>query len=154
LLVSDKVVADCSQQSSSFPTRERPCRPSILDVADVAPSDPALTPYDEQHAITYMRLLDADAEGADWREVARIVLHVDPDSEPDRARLDFDSHLAPRQMDGKVWIQALASLRLASLNLSAAQIRQDGRVDSPNFEARRLLKASWPVRRVGAHFRV
>jgi hypothetical protein len=25
-----------------------------------------------------MRMLDADAEGADWREVARIVLHIDP----------------------------------------------------------------------------
>ena len=25
------------------------------DVADFAPSDPALTPYAEQHAITYMR---------------------------------------------------------------------------------------------------
>ena len=56
------------------------------DVADLAPSDPALTAYDEQHAVTYMRLLDANAEGADWREVARIVLHIDPDREPDRAR--------------------------------------------------------------------
>jgi hypothetical protein len=34
------------------------------------PCDPALTVYDEEHAITYMRMLDADAEGADWREVA------------------------------------------------------------------------------------
>jgi hypothetical protein len=64
------------------------------DVADLAPSDPALTHYDQQHAVTYMRLLDADAEGADWREVARIVLHIDPDREPDRARLAFESHLA------------------------------------------------------------
>jgi hypothetical protein len=24
-----------------------------------------------------MRMLDADAEGADWREVSRIVLHID-----------------------------------------------------------------------------
>ena len=32
------------------------------DVTDLAPSDPALTTYDEAHAITYMRLLDADAE--------------------------------------------------------------------------------------------
>jgi len=68
--------------------------PIDLDVADLAPSHPALTPYDEQHAITYMRLLDADAEGADWREVARIVLHIDPEREPDRARRAFDSHLA------------------------------------------------------------
>jgi hypothetical protein len=35
--------------------------PLDLDVADLVPSDPALTAYDERHAITYMRLLDADA---------------------------------------------------------------------------------------------
>jgi hypothetical protein len=66
------------------------------DVADVAPSAPALTGYDQEHLVTYLRLLDADAdaEGADWREVARIVLHIDPDREPDRARHAFDSHLA------------------------------------------------------------
>jgi hypothetical protein len=32
------------------------------DVADVAPFDAVLTAYDEQHIITYLRLLDADAE--------------------------------------------------------------------------------------------
>ena len=64
------------------------------DVADVAPTDPALTVYDEQHVVTYMRVLAAEAEGADWREVARIVLHLDADREPDRARNAFDSHLA------------------------------------------------------------
>ena len=26
--------------------------------------------YDQEHLVTYLRLLDADAEGADWREVA------------------------------------------------------------------------------------
>ena len=64
------------------------------DVANVAPTDPALTRYDQEHLVTYLRLLDADTEGADWREVARIVLHIDPDREPDRARYAFDSHLA------------------------------------------------------------
>jgi hypothetical protein len=38
-------------------------------------------------------LLDAEAEGADWRDVVRIVLHRDPQSEPDRARRAFESHL-------------------------------------------------------------
>jgi hypothetical protein len=38
-----------------------------LDVADAAPSGSALTPYDEEHLVTYLRLLDADAEGADCR---------------------------------------------------------------------------------------
>ena len=34
------------------------------DVADVAPSVPTLTDYDMEHLVTYLRLLDADAEGA------------------------------------------------------------------------------------------
>ncbi|MFG3598414.1 DNA -binding domain-containing protein [Bradyrhizobium sp. RDI18] len=64
------------------------------DVADVAPNESVLTTYDEQHLVTYWRLLDAEAAGADWKEVARIVLHIDPDREPVRARKAFDSHLA------------------------------------------------------------
>jgi len=54
--------------------------------ADTAPSNSVLTVYDEEHIITYLRLLDADAEGADWRDVARIVLHLDSEHEPDRYR--------------------------------------------------------------------
>jgi len=64
------------------------------DVADVAPTEPALTAYDEQHVVTYMRLLQAEGEGADWREVARMVLHMDPEREPDRALRVYQSHLA------------------------------------------------------------
>jgi hypothetical protein len=63
-------------------------------VADTAPSDSVLTVYDGEHLITYLRLLDAEAEGTDWREVARIVLRLDPEHEPDRARRAFDSHLS------------------------------------------------------------
>ena len=51
------------------------------DVADIAPSGPVLTGYDQEHLVTYLRMLDADAEGADWRGVARIVLHLNPDHE-------------------------------------------------------------------------
>jgi Uncharacterized conserved protein (DUF2285) len=68
--------------------------PNDPNVADTAPTDSTLTDYDRQHFVTYLRLLDADDEGADWREVARIVLHIDPDREPARARTAFDSHLA------------------------------------------------------------
>jgi hypothetical protein len=74
-----------------MPMQKPPLDP---DVADVAPSALTLTAYDQGHLVTYLRLLDADAEGADWREVARIVLHIDPDREPDRAKQAFDSHLA------------------------------------------------------------
>jgi hypothetical protein len=63
-------------------------------IADVAPTVPALTVYDEEHLITYMRVLDADQQGADWRDVSRIVLRIDPDIEADRARLAFESHLS------------------------------------------------------------
>ncbi|WP_271611719.1 DNA -binding domain-containing protein [Bradyrhizobium sp. CCBAU 21362] len=63
-------------------------------IADLAPTAPEVTPYDEQHAVTYMRLLDAEADNANWRKVARIVLGIDPGLEPDRARGAFESHLA------------------------------------------------------------
>lgn len=63
------------------------------DVADDVPWSDSITPYDEQHFVTYLRLLDADDEGADWREVARIVLHRDPAAEPDRTRRCLEAHL-------------------------------------------------------------
>ena len=68
--------------------------PPALSVADVAPDADVLTRYDEQHLITYLRLLDADAEGADWTEVASVVLHIDPSREPERARRAWETHLA------------------------------------------------------------
>ncbi|WP_338156375.1 DUF2285 domain-containing protein [Bradyrhizobium elkanii] len=64
------------------------------NVADLAPAGPVPTSYDEEHVVTYIRLLQAEGEGADWREVARIVLHIDPECEPDRARNAYQSHLA------------------------------------------------------------
>jgi hypothetical protein len=52
--------------------------PDAID--DVAPTASVLA-YDEQHAKTYLHLLDAEAESADWKEAARIVLHIDPEKE-------------------------------------------------------------------------
>jgi hypothetical protein len=63
-------------------------------ISDTAPSGGVLTGYDKQHLVTYLRLLDAEAEGADWHEVARIVLHIDPAQEPERAHRAWISHLA------------------------------------------------------------
>lgn len=67
-----------------------PLDPNVLDLA---PSGPVLTSYDEEHVVTYIRLLQAESQGADWREVARIVLHIDPERDPDRARTAYQSHL-------------------------------------------------------------
>ena len=63
-------------------------------LAESAPAEPVLTGYDEQHLVTYLRLLDAESEGADWREVARIVLKIDPNKEPQQARRVWESHLS------------------------------------------------------------
>jgi hypothetical protein len=74
--------------------REKQKPPLDPDVADTAPTDSVPTIYDEEHTITYLRLLDADAQDADWRDVARIVLHLDPEHDSDRARRVYDSHLS------------------------------------------------------------
>jgi hypothetical protein len=62
--------------------------------ADAAPNSPNVTGYDLQHSVAYLRLLDAEEDGADWQEVARLVLGLDPDKAPEQARLCWESHLA------------------------------------------------------------
>ena len=81
-----------NRQVSTMNTNPRP--PLDPDCADEAPTADALTPYDMKHLVTYQRLLDADVEGADWTEVVRVVLHIDPATEPARARRARESHLA------------------------------------------------------------
>jgi hypothetical protein len=63
-------------------------------VSDTAPTERILTAYHEQHLVTYLRLLDAEVDGADWREVARIALQIDPVQEPTRARQVWETLLA------------------------------------------------------------
>lgn len=62
-------------------------------VAEAAPDIVELTAYDIRHSITYLRLLDADNEGADWEEVARIVLGLDPVEDETGAKRTWVSHL-------------------------------------------------------------
>ena len=66
-------------------------------VFDVAPTDDKLTDYDRLHLITYIRLLDADADRIPWEEASRSILHIDPDAEPERARRAYQTHLARAQ---------------------------------------------------------
>lgn len=61
---------------------------------DRAPDSPQLTDYDEGHLAAYLRLLDADAEGTDWREIAAAIFGIDVDAEPHRAKAMHESHLA------------------------------------------------------------
>lgn len=60
---------------------------------DNPPAYERVTTYDECHFVTYLRVLDAEAEGADWREVAAIVFGLDPSVDPDRAKRIYESHL-------------------------------------------------------------
>jgi hypothetical protein len=61
---------------------------------DAPPDSPALTDYDRSHMKIYMRVLDAAADGADWREAVAVIFGLDADAEPERARRVHDSHLA------------------------------------------------------------
>ncbi len=59
----------------------------------VPPSSDKVTDYDLKHAKLYLRLLDANAEGADWREPAHIVLGLDCDADPIAAERIHAAHL-------------------------------------------------------------
>lgn len=70
-------------------------------IENVAPEAETLTDYDRAHMATYLRLLDAEADGADWKEVAAIVLHLDPASQPESCRRTWQSHLDRAQWMAK-----------------------------------------------------
>lgn len=61
---------------------------------DRPPATDRLSAYDERHLAIYLRLLMAEEEGADWREVVQVLFGLDPLLEPERAKLVHDSHLA------------------------------------------------------------
>ena len=61
---------------------------------DRPPHTDRLNAYDEQHLAIYLRLLMADEEGADWREVVQVIFGLNPAQEPSRAKTVHDSHLA------------------------------------------------------------
>lgn len=61
---------------------------------DDAPTGDLLTDYDRDHVKLYLRLLDAEADGADWKEAIEVLFGIDPATEPERARRVYDSHLA------------------------------------------------------------
>lgn len=63
-------------------------------IRERAPAGEPLTDYDREHAVLYLRLLDAEADGADWREVAQLLLGVNPAEDQARAELMYATHLA------------------------------------------------------------
>ena len=67
---------------------------SAPDFEDQPPQMDRLSAYDERHLVTYLRLLDAEKDGAPWEEAAAIIFAIDPAKEPERARQVYASHLA------------------------------------------------------------
>ena len=63
------------------------------EIADEAPWSDRVTEYDDRHETIYLRLLDAEAEGASKDDMARQILDIDPAIEPERARKALESHL-------------------------------------------------------------
>ncbi|MDT7854880.1 DUF2285 domain-containing protein [Xanthomonas hortorum] len=62
-------------------------------VADDVQWSNRITPYDEAHFVASMWLLDAEADGVDWQEVAKIVPHCDPVAELERTRHGCENYL-------------------------------------------------------------
>ena len=62
-------------------------------LADAPPADERVTVYDRDHLKLYVRLLDAESEGAPLAEIALILLGIDAAAEPERARRVHDNHL-------------------------------------------------------------
>jgi Uncharacterized conserved protein (DUF2285) len=79
------------------------------EVADEAPSSGVVTDYDRGHLVTYLRLLDAAREGADWRQAARLVLRRDPDHPASRAC--WESHLRRAEWMTRTGYKDLARLQ-------------------------------------------
>lgn len=65
----------------------------IVPFRDNAPTGEELTDYDRSHVKLYVRLLDADAEGAAWQEVASVLFGLDAARDPERALGVYTSHL-------------------------------------------------------------
>ena len=63
-------------------------------VADEVPWSDGISEYDNQHVETYIHLLDADEEGVSKKEMARLILGIDPTTEPERAHNALESYLA------------------------------------------------------------
>jgi hypothetical protein len=80
---------------------------TIVAFEDSPPDLSHVTPYDERHLKTYLRLLDAHEAGADWREVVKVIFGLDAEREPDRARCVHDSHLARARWMTKIGYRGL-----------------------------------------------
>lgn len=78
------------------------------DLRDTPPCEARVTAYDRAHLQAYVRLLDAAAAQADWREAAALILSLDVQADPVRARRVHDAHLERARWMSAIGYQGLA----------------------------------------------
>lgn len=103
--------------------------------------------------------LDGAAEGANLERVARIVLHLDPERQPDRARRAWETHLARARwiagcpisiciISGLKWRprqQPSLGGHVVRLRFQVARRRQDRRIDGKSERGSGGLRWKWMI---------
>jgi hypothetical protein len=74
-------------------TRRKSAASNPHPLVERAPTAKRLTPYDEAHLVTYLRLLDANANGETAETMVHVVFDENPDMSPDAARRAAANHL-------------------------------------------------------------
>lgn len=64
-----------------------------LEIVIEPPDSMTVTAYDKAHFATYLSLLYAAGEGASDHQMARGILMIDPEQEPQRAQQVLERHL-------------------------------------------------------------
>jgi hypothetical protein len=74
--------------------RRKSALPMTISRYKAPPLSATPTDYDWACRIQYLRLLDADAAGADWRDAASKILDLDVVADVERAHAIWSAHLA------------------------------------------------------------
>jgi hypothetical protein len=81
-------------ESDLTASNEPPKRIPYPKTDDLVAWSDDVTQYDLEHTLAYARMLNFEWEFADWQAAARGILLIDPDKDPEKARLCWESHLA------------------------------------------------------------
>ncbi len=82
----------------------------MTPIAKSPPASDNITPYDQAMMAIYLRVFDADRDGADWVEAARVIFGEAAENDLDDLRAQHRAHL-----DRARWLVNKGYLRLAGL---------------------------------------
>jgi hypothetical protein len=122
---------------------------TVPDFDDQPPLEDAVTEYDKRHLVTYLRLLAALKEQADWQEAAHVLFGIDAAVEPQRAR-DVYEPSAACPMDDEKGLPTLKTVRRGRRLIRAAarlSPRHGRSSDHPAFLEAPLPSAAFPISR-------